>query len=148
MAEDRLRVSEQYKTLFADQVISVLKLAMDRISDADATLLKFDIGETLGSLARFLHQGHQKTSDLRIKTRFCTLVEIILQKRAVLRIRQEITVRNSLLDIIADWILEFPSVRFVTVMTSLTHLMLWAFRNGQRTSLHVTRPPVFGVTLI
>ena len=91
---------------------------MDRISDADAILIKVDIGENLYSLARFMHHGHQRTFELRIKARFCALVDIVLQKREALRIRQEAVVRNKLLDIIADWILEFPSVRF-----SLSNIM-------------------------
>jgi hypothetical protein len=108
--DDRLK--HQYKTLFTDQAVSVLKLIMERISDADAIQIQIDIGENLYLLARFLHQGHQRTSELRTKARFCALLDIVLQKREALRIRQEVTVRNSLLDIIADWILEFPSVRF------------------------------------
>lgn len=107
-ADDRFK--PQYKTLFADQVVSVLKLIFERISDLDAIQIQFDIGENLYSLARFLHQGRQKTMELRTKARFCALVDIVLQKRETLRIRQEVIVRNSLLDIIADWILEFPSV--------------------------------------
>ena len=111
--------AEQHKTIFADQVTSVLKLIMDRISDADAILIKIDIGEILYSLARFLHHGRQMAFELRIKARFCALVDIVLQKREALRIRQEVVVRNKILDVVADWILESPGVRsnLISVMS-------------------------------
>ncbi|KAF8592239.1 hypothetical protein K439DRAFT_1626245 [Ramaria rubella] len=95
---------QQYKTLFVDQVISILKLTMDRTSDADTILIKADIGEDLQLLAGYIHQSQQRASELRMKSRFCALIDIILEKREVLRIRQEIAVRNNLLDIVADWI--------------------------------------------
>lgn len=101
---------EQDMIVFVDQVISILKLTLDRVGDAEELLIKVDLGENLHALARFIHQGEPNTSERRIKARFCALIDNLLEKRDTLRIRQESVVRNSLLDIIADWVLEYPNV--------------------------------------
>ena len=77
------------------------------------------MGENLYSIARTMHHGHPTAFNLRIKARFCALVDVVLKKREALRIRQEVVIRNKILDIVADWILELPNVRFNSIPTVL-----------------------------
>lgn len=117
---DVFSAREQYRAVFVDQVISILKLIVERVGDAEALLIKVDIGENLQPLALFVHRGQQRASELRIKARFCALIDNLLEKREKLRIRQENVVRNNLLDVIADWILETPTVRFLPLDMSVS----------------------------
>jgi hypothetical protein len=149
--DDRPTPPEQHKkALFADQAISILKLIVDRIGDTDAILIKVDIGENLYSLARFIHQSPKRASEFRIKARFCALIDIVLQKREALRMRQEVAVRNNLLETITDWILESSSVRSLSCSSPncISYLKQSFSRNGQMTSLAVTKRPAPSVTLI
>src|SRR6266481_9031701 len=71
---------EQHRTIFVDQVISILKLIVDRVGDAKALLIKVDIGKNLQPLALFIHWGQQWASELWIKACFCALIDNLLEK--------------------------------------------------------------------
>src|SRR6266481_5985905 len=71
---------EQHRTIFVDQVISILKLIVDRVSNAKALLIKVNISKNLQLLALFIHRGQQRASELWIKARFCALINNLLEK--------------------------------------------------------------------
>ncbi|CAG8470540.1 8562_t:CDS:10 [Ambispora gerdemannii] len=96
-------------TLFIEQAISVLKLILDRIQDASENLYAVDFGGLVLSFARYLHRLGTGHVALRIKVKMCQLCETLMAKKDYITLRQEITLRNKLLEIIIEWTSDFSS---------------------------------------
>ncbi|KAG9291425.1 hypothetical protein G9A89_021843 [Geosiphon pyriformis] len=94
-------------TLFVEQAISVLKLILDRIQDASENLYTVDFGGLVLSFARYLHRLGTVHDALRIKIKMCVLGEILMLKKDYVTLRQEIILRNNLLEIIIEWTSDF-----------------------------------------
>jgi neurofibromin 1 len=91
------------RTLFAEQVCSLLKTIVERLEDAQDTFLTVDLGAMTLSLARYLHTLMEDYTTLRIKIRMCNLVELVARKKEIVNLRQDVRVRNSLLQILSEW---------------------------------------------
>ncbi|KIJ57137.1 hypothetical protein M422DRAFT_219023 [Sphaerobolus stellatus SS14] len=103
-----LNGSQPSRIVLADQIISVLKSLIDRMGE-DSGHLRSDFGEILTLLAQLTKDAPQRAHEYRIKTRFCAVLDLVLEKRAMFYIREENTLRNRLLDSVSDWILESSS---------------------------------------
>jgi neurofibromin 1 len=101
---------ENAKWTLVDQVILILRTIAERISSAEALQIKTDIGNMLSLLSKFLHQSQLRAPELRIKARFCSLLDLLLEKCDIIRIRQEKIVKNTLLAVVIEWILESANV--------------------------------------
>lgn len=95
--------------VFVDQVISVLKLVSERITAAESLAVTVDLGNVLVRLSKFINQPYERTFDVRIKTRFCAMLDTMFEK-ALPIIKNENIVRSSLFEVVADWIWEIDSV--------------------------------------
>jgi neurofibromin 1 len=91
------------RTLFAEQVCSLLKTIVERLEDAQDTFLTVDLGAMTLSLARYLHTLKDDYTILRVKIRMCNLVELVARKKEIVNLRQDIRVRNSLLQLLSEW---------------------------------------------
>ncbi|KAL7276775.1 Ras GTPase activating protein ira2 [Rhizina undulata] len=91
------------RTLFAEQACSLLKTIVERLEDAQDTFLNVDLGALTLSLARYLHVLKDDYTTLRVKIRMCQLVELVARKKDTVNLRQEIRVRNNLLQILSEW---------------------------------------------
>ncbi|GBC02045.1 hypothetical protein RclHR1_04420015, partial [Rhizophagus clarus] len=101
-------VSPQEKfTLFVEQTISVLKLILERIYDMSDNLYSCDLGGLVLSFARYLNKLGISNTSLRIKKKMCQLAELLMVKREYVNLRQEIQLRNHLLEIIMEWTSDF-----------------------------------------
>ncbi|CAG8612074.1 12667_t:CDS:10, partial [Ambispora leptoticha] len=60
------------------------------------------------SFARYLHRLGTGHVALRIKVKMCQLCEILMAKKDYITLRQEIKLRNKLLEIIIEWTSDFP----------------------------------------
>ncbi|POG62935.1 hypothetical protein GLOIN_2v1784706 [Rhizophagus irregularis DAOM 181602=DAOM 197198] len=98
--------TERY-TLFVEQAISVLKLILERIQDASENLYTVDLGGLVLSFARYLNRLGSGQVALRIKKRMCQLAEILMHKKDYVTLRQEIKLRNRLLEIFIEWTSDF-----------------------------------------
>ncbi|CAG8450213.1 2329_t:CDS:10 [Ambispora leptoticha] len=105
-SEGEANCVERY-TLFIEQAISVLKLILDRIQDASENLYSVDFGGLVLSFARYLHRLGTGHVALRIKVKMCQLCEILMAKKDYITLRQEIILRNKLLEIIIEWTSDF-----------------------------------------
>lgn len=114
---------EQY-TLFVEQAISVLKLVLDRISDPSDNLFTVDFGNLVLSFARYLNRLGTNHVALRIKVRMCQLCEVLMQKKDCVTLRQEIKLRNKILEIIVEWTSDFSLVRRVDIALVIYYLYL------------------------
>ncbi|KAF3210891.1 Ras GTPase activating protein ira2 [Orbilia oligospora] len=91
------------KLLFAEQSTSLLRAIIDRVEDTQESLIAIDFGALTLILAKFLHNLKDDASALRAKVKMCQLVEVVARKKDLLDLRQDIRVRNSLLQILVDW---------------------------------------------
>ncbi|CAG8518713.1 24789_t:CDS:10 [Dentiscutata erythropus] len=90
-------------TLAVEQAISVLKLILDRIQDASENLYALDLGGLVLSFARYLNRLGAGHVALRIKKRMCQLADTLMLKKDYITLRQEIVLRNRLLEIFIEW---------------------------------------------
>lgn len=96
-------LSDGERTLFAEQICSLLKTIVERLEEAQDTFLTVDLGAMTLSLAKYLHTLKEDSTTLRVKIRMCNLAELVARKKEILNLRQDVRVRNSLLQILADW---------------------------------------------
>ncbi|KAJ1654692.1 Ras GTPase activating protein ira2 [Dispira simplex] len=94
-------------TLFVGQVISVVKMILERMNEPTVSLFAVDLGSLVFSFARYLHRLGNNPMALQMKIRMCQLTEILMQKKEYLSLRHEIKFRNKLLDIIISWTSDF-----------------------------------------
>ncbi|EIW67076.1 hypothetical protein TREMEDRAFT_69974 [Tremella mesenterica DSM 1558] len=94
-------------TTFIDQALSVMKLTVDRMTTSEAPSgVPVDVGEFMLLLARYLARLGRETGELRMKTRFCLLVEMMLQKPNFVTFSNDMRFRNFALEVMSDWAFE------------------------------------------
>lgn len=91
------------RTLFTEQVCSLLKLIVERLEDTQDTFMSVDLGAMTLSLARYLHTLKDDSTVLRVKIRMCNLAELVARKKEIVNLRQDVRVRNSLLQVLSEW---------------------------------------------
>lgn len=100
--KDGIAASET-RTLFTEQVCSLLKTIVDRLEEAQDTFLTVDLGAMTLSLARYLASLKDDYTILRVKIRMCNLVELVARKKQIVNLRQDVKIRNHLLQILSEW---------------------------------------------
>ncbi|KAA8914567.1 hypothetical protein FN846DRAFT_896963 [Sphaerosporella brunnea] len=101
--KDSVPAVSETRTLFAEQACSLLKTIVERLEDAQDTFLTVDLGAMTLSLARYLHTLKEDYTTLRVKIKMCMLVELVARKKEIVNLRQDVRVRNSLLQILSEW---------------------------------------------
>jgi neurofibromin 1 len=101
--KDSVTAVNETRTLFAEQACSLLKTIVERLEDAQDTFLTVDLGAMTLSLARYLHTLKEDYTTLRVKIKMCMLAELVARKKEIVNLRQEVRVRNSLLQILSEW---------------------------------------------
>ena len=94
----------EIRTLFVEQAAGLLKTIVERLEESQDTFLSVDLGALTLTLARYLHPLKDDTIILRVKIKMCLLVELVARKKEMLNLRQEIRVRNHLLQLLSEWI--------------------------------------------
>ncbi|KAG9027475.1 Ras GTPase activating protein ira2 [Tulasnella sp. JGI-2019a] len=90
--------------VFTEQCISVLKLLFDRIQSINETAhINADIGRMVQYLARYIHRSPFSMLALRVKMKYCSLLDSLLSKRELLPLKKELSLRNILLNIVSEW---------------------------------------------
>jgi len=82
---------------------------------ADVPQVPVDFSEILLSLSRLAQEIPVKASEYRIKAKFCTVLDILFEKRSAFYLRDENMLRNRLLDCVSDWVLETAAVSFASL---------------------------------
>ncbi|WVF65508.1 hypothetical protein IAT40_000236 [Kwoniella sp. CBS 6097] len=101
-----INVSEPFTT-FAEQAVSVLRLIVDRMGPGDdVPAVPVDLGELFHLLAQYIHRLGRNEASLRLKTKFCQLVEVALRKPDNVLLSNDGRFRNALLDWMGEWSLE------------------------------------------
>ncbi|KAG0221205.1 Ras GTPase activating protein ira2 [Mortierella sp. GBA43] len=98
--------TDQY-TMFVDQAISVLKLVLDRMSSSADAIFSVDFGLLVLYFARYLHRLGHSLNGLRVKIKMCQLCETLMQKKEYISLRQEIRLRNKMVEVMIEWTSDF-----------------------------------------
>ncbi|KAI9317519.1 hypothetical protein BX666DRAFT_2026794 [Dichotomocladium elegans] len=94
-------------TLFVEQAVLVLKLILDRLVDPSDCLLSIDFSTLIEQFARYLNKLPNSFNSLRIKIKMCHLVETLMLKKEQIVVRDEMRLRNKLLELIVEWTSDF-----------------------------------------
>ncbi|KAG8905759.1 Ras GTPase activating protein ira2 [Tulasnella sp. 403] len=95
---------EEGDMIFIEQCIIVLRLIFDRIQNINETAhITVDIGRMIQHLTRFVHRSGTSPIAIRIKMKLAGLLDSLFLKRDILPLRKEVSLRNTLLDIVAEW---------------------------------------------
>lgn len=97
-------------TLFVEEAVLVLKLILGRLNDPSDCLLNIDFGALMQQFARYLNKLPNNVATLRIKTKMCSLVEALMEKKEQIIVRDEMRLRNKLLEIMVEWTSDFGLV--------------------------------------
>ena len=92
-------------------------MILDRAEDlSQEHLLNVDFGGLILSFVQYLNRlgntSYQETT-LRIKVKMCQLVEVLVEKKEVVGLRQDYRIRNKLVGIVLSWNSEYAMV-FIT----------------------------------
>lgn len=98
--------AQDTEVMFAEQTVSLLKDLIERLqnpSDAGAAS-SVHLGALSLSFAKFMDGTSDNSSTLRVKIRICQLSEIITKRKEHLNLRDDVRIRNQLLEHIFGWI--------------------------------------------
>jgi hypothetical protein len=96
--------------MFVDQVLTVLRLAVDRMNVADQDGVQVDLSDLLLLLLRYTHRMGRDDSSLRMKIKFCQLVQSTLSKTDCVVWTNEESLKNTILESIVDWAVDAQRV--------------------------------------
>ncbi|KAI9318553.1 hypothetical protein BX666DRAFT_1511999 [Dichotomocladium elegans] len=100
-------IQSSRNTLLVEQATLILKIILDRIVDPNDSLLSVDFGTLTEYFARYINKLQPSFNSLRIKIKMCHLLEVLAQKREQIIIRNDIQLRNKLLEMIVEWTSDF-----------------------------------------
>lgn len=94
------------RVIFAEQAAALLRSIVERLGGpAEAgSASSIDVGALTLNFAKFLDDLTEGASILRVKIKICQLCETITQKKELLNLRNDVRVRNQLLEVIFSWI--------------------------------------------
>ena len=116
MTPNGINLSEPLNVM-VEQIVSVVRLLMERLQPDDP---HFDVTELLFLVARYLNRLGKDDNALRVKLRFCQLVESILTREGMVATGQDGLLRNSLLEWFTEWSFEAQKVRHQPLPSQLT----------------------------
>jgi neurofibromin 1 len=98
-------------TLFVEQAVLVLKMILDRLTDPNDCLLSTDFSTLILQLANYINRlPHENYTTMRIMIMMCHLTEVLMLKKEQVIVRDDVRVRNKLLEIIVEWTSDFTLV--------------------------------------
>ncbi|KAF6835868.1 GTPase-activator protein for Ras-like GTPase [Colletotrichum musicola] len=98
--------AQDVEIIFAEQVISLLKALVERLespSDLGAAS-SIHLGALALNFAKFLDGVNDSTNTLRVKIKVCQLCEAVTKRKEHLNLRDDVRIRNQLLEYIFGWI--------------------------------------------
>lgn len=110
-------------TLFVEQSVMVIKMILDRLTENDC-LLSVDFGTLALHFANYINRlPRDNYTTMRIMIMMCHLVEVLMLKKDQVVIRDDVRVKNKLLEIIIEWTSAFNLVSsfFLLKRTCITY---------------------------
>lgn len=91
-------------TIFVEQSISVVSMVLNRIDESSAEWTSsVDIGSLMVLYVEYVNALGRREQALRIKTSMCHLCQAFLGKKALFSFRNELRVRNRLVQALSTW---------------------------------------------
>lgn len=104
-------ICDSANTLFVEQTVLVLKMILDRLTDPNDCLLSIDFSILILKLANYINRLPQENyTTMRIMIMMCHLTEVLMLKKEQVIIRDDVRIRNKLLEIIVEWTSDFTLV--------------------------------------
>lgn len=97
--------------MFIEQSVLVLRLILDRLVNPGDCLLNIDFSTLIQQFADYLNKVPNTYITLRIKVKMCLLIEAVMQKKEQIVIRDEMRLRNRLLELCVEWTSDYSAVR-------------------------------------
>jgi neurofibromin 1 len=94
--------------MFIEQSVLVLRLILDRLVGTADCLLNIEFSTLVQQFADYLNKVPNTYITLRIKVKMCLLVEAVMHKKEQIVIRDEMRLRNRLLEICVEWTSDSP----------------------------------------
>ncbi len=112
-------LSLESRVIFAEQAAALLRSIVERLGGPAevGAALSIDVGALTLSFAKFLDDLAEGASILRVKIKICQLCETVTQKKELLNLRNDVRIRNQLLEIIFSWIARPGSPKDAVVST-------------------------------
>lgn len=98
--------AQESEVAFAEQAASLLRALVERLegpSDLGAAS-SVHLGALTLNFAKFLDGVTDTTNTLRVKIRVCALCEVVTKRKEHLNLRDDVRIRNQLLEYIFGWI--------------------------------------------
>lgn len=104
-------ICDNTNTLFVEQAVLVLKMVLDRLVDPNDALLSVDFSTLIIQFASYINRlPHENYTTMRIMIMMCHLTEVLMLKKEQVIIRDDVRVRNKLLEIVVEWTSDFTLV--------------------------------------
>lgn len=99
-------------TLFVEQSVLVLKMTLDRLINASDCLVSVDFSTTVLYFVNYINRlPHDNYTTMRTMIMMCHLTEALMTKMDQIIIRDDVRVKNRLLEIIIEWTSNFNQVK-------------------------------------
>lgn len=109
-------------TLFVEQAVLVLKMILDRLTDPNDCLLSTDFSTLILQLANYINRlPHENYTTMRVMIMMCHLTEVLMLKKEQVIVRDDVRVRNKLLEIIVEWTSDFTLVSECALIAAVTY---------------------------
>ena len=117
MVTDEGNVNFPVLVVFLDQFLAILKVLSENANSLAEDLRIIDIPSLLYTLATFINKiDPTDPTAARLKLKFCMLCNTVFgRNEPVIMRNKESTVRQSIMDIIMDWVEETTTVSLLTV---------------------------------
>ncbi|KAK8147578.1 Ras GTPase activating protein ira2 [Beauveria asiatica] len=98
--------AQDSEIVFAEQAVSLLKDVVERLDSPQdhAAASSVHLGSLTLSFAKFIAECTDTATSLRVKIRICQLSEAVMRRREHLNLRDDVLIRNQLLEYIIGWI--------------------------------------------
>ncbi|KAI8357236.1 hypothetical protein BD560DRAFT_197971 [Blakeslea trispora] len=97
-------ICDSNNTLLIEQSVLVAKMILDRLVDPNECLFSIDFSTLIIYFANYINRlPHDSYNSMRIMIMFCHLTEVLMSKKEQVIIRDDVKIRNKLLEIIVEW---------------------------------------------
>ncbi|KXJ96548.1 GTPase-activator protein for ras-like GTPase [Microdochium bolleyi] len=104
---------QDIEIIFAEQAASLLRGLVDRLESPSemGAASSVHLGSLALGFAKFMDGVAETTSSLRVKIKVCQLCESVTRKKEHLNLRDDVRIRNQLLEFVFSWIARPKSPR-------------------------------------
>ncbi|KAI9269931.1 hypothetical protein BY458DRAFT_182532 [Sporodiniella umbellata] len=97
-------------TLFVEQSVLVLKTTLDRLTDPSDFLVSVDFSTIVLYFVNYINRlPHDNYTTMRTMIMMCHLIEVLMKKMDQIIIRDDVRVKNRILETIINWTSDFKS---------------------------------------